>query len=193
MKKITQIICVFILYLFTANTLRADLIITVTDDGGGGTVLGILIGSGIAGDSDDEIISLGTATDTFFADGGLQENGSWAYPAPRLNGLNATRFYLFDRNGVFGLNSTFQIEFGPGLESADLSGLTGSYGVNNVPFTSWIPGEYILQEGASSTFMQGLGTINLSVVPEPSTYAMLFLAALVGIFYHRRNKIQLQS
>jgi len=67
-----------------------------------------------------------------------------------------------------------------------ISGAVSANSTNETSAFGWTVGDEMFLDGASA----GLGPMKISVeaVPEPSTYAMLSVAALAGVWQLRRRR-----
>lgn len=174
----------------------AGLDFVIADDGAGAVNLTVT-GTGTVSDGDDNVIRVGTATDTFLNDMQPFTEDMTPNPLGSLGGKNiATVFYAESNaiNPLSGLESSIQFNFFfPVPANSNLSDLNGTYNLDDWVFADFIPGNYTLIESqlTGTNLMSGFGDITLSVVPEPSAFPLLGLVGIAfgGWQWKRRSKL----
>ena len=121
----------------TSRTAQADLMITLSPNGSGGTTA-VFDGTGTT-DESGSLISFGTPTDTFVQNSAMGED--LTPPAISLGGVAAVSVSSEDLGGVGGLSSAFEIDFGGSVTvGSNLDDLDGTYDLNDIPFSTFVVG-----------------------------------------------------
>jgi hypothetical protein len=168
-------------WTFSPAAASADILFSIAEGTSGSVDLTIsATGATSTGGGLTNLLSVGTAGDTFLASGQVQVSDFTPVPGISFGAGQDATFNFYEDRDNFGLGSTIQFNFGSVPTSADLSLLSGTYNLSDWNFSDFNPGTYSLSEATgATTFMSGLGTLTM-VVPEPSTL-LLMAAGLILI------------
>ncbi|MGE9267788.1 MAG: PEP-CTERM sorting domain-containing protein [Verrucomicrobiales bacterium] len=190
--KLTRFGTLSLLISLDSQAADGSIIITVIDNGSGGTQMTILSSgspSTLTGDTGNQL-RIGTAGYTFKDSGnGFQDQTSGLF---QWGGVSNAHISLFDSGGS-GLGSAIAINFDSNVPlGSSFSDLDGVYDLDDIDFAGWNPGSYnLVSATGASVFIEGdtggpgLGSITLNVVPEPSTSGLL---GLLSTFFLLRRK-----
>lgn len=184
---------IMLLALGMPQTAQGSIMITVEDNGSGGTKMTINVSGtpiNLTGDTGNQL-RIGTAGYTFKDSGnGFQDATAGDF---QWGGVDSTNISLFDSGGS-GLGSAIGILFQTDIPlTSAFADLAGVYDLEGITFSGWNPGSYnLVSATGAAVFIEGdtagagLGSITLDVVPEPSSVALLAMGAVAMISRRRR-------
>ncbi|MEL7500789.1 MAG: PEP-CTERM sorting domain-containing protein [Planctomycetota bacterium] len=175
----------------SAPKLNADIVLTITDNGSDGSFFHFL-GTGTTANS-GFYIGYGTPTDTFLPNGTSVFSDSSESPDLALGSAGVNQSYVRDRNNdlSLGIHSFVEFIFDSTVPaSTSLSGLNGTYEMDTIPFSTFVPGTYDLQQISFGGSINAGDYRLIVAVPEPSSFVLAVLAAFFAIgFRHRKDLI----
>jgi len=171
---------------------QAALTLTLEEESSDGSVNLTIEGTGQVGDGEAFVLSVGTADDSFLADGAP---GATASPILMLGATAVDSVAYGDGNGGVGLDSFVEFAFSqfvPPVANSELSTMDGTYSLPGWRFSDFRLGSYILISATPPPIPvsivingAGLDIVTLDVVPEPSALMCLVLSGL-GVFRRKR-------
>lgn len=168
---------------------RCDLFLTLTE-GVGGTVDMTVVGVGTVTGVSDRFLAIGhPSMDSFLPNSAPSRVGTAPVPPLMLGTASANNNFHRDDGGAGnGVESLLGFEFGVGALNGDLdlSDLSGDYNLPGSVFSDFVPGTYTgltsANGGALGDFsLQGLGTVTVQVVPEPSAFPLGCFLCVTGV------------